>query len=201
MITSAVAVSIQAVSPGSIFACAISAGAPMSCAHRRHGAVVDLAGAYSDRAHERHHEDLAVADLAGSRALAERVDGRLDEVLRHRDLAADLVGEAHLHGRAAVGLDTLELAAVTLHAADRDTSYLGPVERLQHVVDLLRPDDADHELHGPAPFASAHSSAPAAAYVLPRGAIASPQGRRESYLSRRLCGRYPTRASARSSAG
>src|SRR4051795_7428852 len=107
MITSAVAMSIHAVSPLSIFACAIRV--LMSRAHRGHGAVVDLAGAYADRAHERHHEDLAVAHLARTPALADRVDGRLHEVLRHGDLHAHLVGEAHLHGGAAVGLDALEL--------------------------------------------------------------------------------------------
>src|SRR3954469_4925272 len=150
MITSAVAVSIQAVSPVSTFACAIRV--PMSGTHRRHGAVVDLAGADPDRAHERDDEDLAVANLAGADALADRLDGRLHEVLRHGDLDADLVRKAHLHGRAAVGLDALELATVALHAADRNAAHLGPVERLEHVVDLLRPDDADHELHGLAPF-------------------------------------------------
>src|SRR4051812_32896323 len=107
MITSAVAMSIHAVSPLSIFACAIRV--LMSCAHRGHGAVIDLACAYPDGAHEWHHEDLAVAHLSRAAALADRVDGRLHEVLRHGDLHAHLVGKAHLHGRAAVGLDPLEL--------------------------------------------------------------------------------------------
>src|SRR3954449_11373929 len=198
MITSAVAMSIHAVSPLSIFACAIRV--LMSRAHRGHGAVVDLARAYAHRAHERHHEDLAVARLAGAAALADRVDGRLHEVLRHGDLDADLVRKPHLHGGAAVGLDALELAAVTLHAADRDAAHLGAVERLQHVVDLLRPDDADHELHGLAPLFRARL-APRAGMAVPRGAFASPQGRPESYLRLAICGRYPRAASARSSAG
>ena len=63
------------------------------------------------------------------------------------DLEADLLREPHLHGRAAVGLDPVELAAVALHAAHREPAHLGAVERLQHVVRLLRPDDADHEFH------------------------------------------------------
>src|SRR3954468_5687941 len=171
MITSAVAVSIQAVSPVSTFACAIRV--PMSGTHRRHGAVVDLAGADPDCAHERDDEDLAVADLAGAAALADRVDGRLHEVLRHGDLDPDLVRQAHLHGRAAVGLDALELAAVALHAADRDAAHLRAVERLQHVVHLLRPDDADHELHCALPFFE-HGTAPRAGTAMPRGAIVSP---------------------------
>src|SRR3954468_15447069 len=129
MITSAVAMSIQAVSPVSTFACAISA-VMASCPYGRDCAVVDLAGAYAHRPHERHDEDLAVADLAGAAALADRVDGRLHEVLAHGDLHPDLVGEPHLHGRAAVGLDALELPAVALNAADGDAAHLGSVERL-----------------------------------------------------------------------
>src|SRR3954452_6586114 len=189
MITSAVAVSIHAVSPVSTFACAMSA-VIRSRPHRRDGAMIDLARADPDGSHQRNDEDLAVADLARAGALAERLDGGLDEVLAHGDLAADLVGEPHLHGRATVGLDALELAAVALDAADRDAADLGAVERLQHVVDLLRPDDPDDELHGPAPLFRARL-APRAGMAVPRGAFASPQGRPESYLSRRLSWRYP----------
>ena len=75
------------------------------------------AGADADDPLERHDEDLAVADLAGPRALAERVDRRLDERVGDGDLEAHLLGEPHLHPRAAVGLDAVELAAVALHAA------------------------------------------------------------------------------------
>ena len=58
-----------------------------------------------------------------------------------------LSDEAHLHARAAVRLDAVELAAVALHAAERYPAHLGAVERLEDVVDLVRPDDADDELH------------------------------------------------------
>ena len=71
----------------------------------------------------------------------------LHELVGDGDLEADLLGEAHLHARAAVRLDAVELAAVALHAAQRDPAHLGAVERLEHVVDLVRPDDADDELH------------------------------------------------------
>src|SRR3954453_19357284 len=190
MITSAVATSIHAVSPESTFACAMR-GVIVPRPHGCHGAVVDLAGGYSNGPHERYDEDLAVADLAGAAALADRVDGRLHDVLGHGDLDSDLVREAHLHGRAGVGLDALELAAVALHAADRDAAHLRAVERLEHVVDFLRPDDADHELHGLAPLFRARL-APRAGMAVPRGAFASPQGRRpETYLRSALCGRYP----------
>src|SRR4051812_12076267 len=181
MITSAVAVSIHAVSPVSTFACAMSA-VIRSRPHRRDGAMIDLARADPDGSHQRNDEDLAVADLARAGALAERLDGGLDEVLAHGDLAADLVGEPHLHGRATVGLDALELAAVALDAADRDTADLGAVERLQDVVDLLRPDDADHELHSAAPLSNVDARRERHG-GLPRGAMRPPEGRRETYLS------------------
>src|SRR3954452_13987359 len=189
MITSAVATSIHAVSPESTFACAMRVVIVLR-PHGCHGAVVDLAGAYSNGPHERHHEDLAVAHLARATALADRVDGRLHEVLRHGDLDTNLVREAHLHGRAAVGLDALELAAVALHAADRDAAHLRAVERLQHVVHLLRPDDADHELHCALPFFE-HGTAPRAGTAMPRGAIVSPRRTAEKLPADDLEGQQP----------
>ena len=65
-----------------------------------------------------------------------------------RDLEAHLLGELHLHGRAAIGLDAVELAAVALDPAHREPAHLGAVERLEHVVRLVRPHDRDDELHG-----------------------------------------------------
>ena len=72
----------------------------------------------------------------------------VDEVVGDRDLEPDLVGEADLDRGPAIGLDPVELAAVALDPADRDAAHLGAIERLEHVVGLLRPDDADHQLHG-----------------------------------------------------
>ena len=78
---------------------------------------------------------------------ARACDRRLDEGVGDRDLEADLVGHADLDGRAAVGLDPVELAAVALDVADRDPAHLGAVEGLEHVIRLLRADDPDDELH------------------------------------------------------
>src|SRR5918997_159407 len=75
----------------------------------------------------RNTEDLAVALLPGTRALANRLDRRLDELVGHRDVEADLVGEADLHRGAAIGLNAVELASVALHASDGDPPYLGAV--------------------------------------------------------------------------
>src|SRR6185295_9276600 len=102
--TSAVATSIQAVSP--VFTPGIAAIViPRSPVDRGHGCLVALAGADPYRVLEGNDEDLAVADFAGPRPLAERVDGRLDEVVGDGDLEAHLLREAHLHRRPAVGLD------------------------------------------------------------------------------------------------
>ena len=79
----------------------------------------------------------------------DRVDGRLHEVVRDADLEAHLLGERHLHARAAVVLDVLHLAAVALHAADRQAAHLGVKQRLEHVAQLLGPDDRDDEFHNP----------------------------------------------------
>ena len=64
-------------------------------------------------------------------------------------LEANLLGEAHLHRGATVGLNPLQLTAVTLHAAHRNPPHLSAIERLQYVVGLLRPHDANHEFHCP----------------------------------------------------
>ena len=115
--------------------------------HRGDRAHVGVAGADADRVLQRQDEDLAVADLAGAGALAKGVDGRLDELVGDGDLQPDLVGEPHLDGRAAVGLDPLELTPMSLHATHRDPAHVGAVERLEHIVRLLRPHDADHQFH------------------------------------------------------
>ncbi len=114
-----------------------------------------------------HDEDLAVADLAGLAALAERVDRRLDELLGDRDLEAHLLRQAHLHARAAIGLDALELAAVALHAAHREAAHLGAVEGLEHVVGLVRSDDPDDELHARAAGRSVAARRPRLVMVIP----------------------------------
>ena len=143
--------SIHAVSPvsiGAAVAASTAAARAITQAHRRDGRGVELAGADADDLLDGQDEDLAVADLAGPRALDDRLHGRLDEVVGDADLEAHLLGEPHLHGRAAVGLDAVDLAAVALDARHREAAHLGAVERLEHVVRALRPHDRDHELHG-----------------------------------------------------
>src|SRR6188472_128217 len=81
-----------------------------SFAHRGDRLDVGLPGPDANGALQRDDEDLAVADLAGARAGAERVDGGLHERIGDGDLEADLLREPDLHGGAAVRLDTVELA-------------------------------------------------------------------------------------------
>ena len=143
--TSAPAIIIQAVSPVSTLA-RIERSAIAQAPTGVTAPVVGLAGADAHRALEVDHEDLAVAHLAGAAAVAERVDRRLDEGVGDRDLEANLLGEAHLHGGAAVGLDPLELTAVPLDTTHRYPPHLGAIERLEDVVRLLGANDPDHQL-------------------------------------------------------
>src|SRR6185503_3762711 len=56
----------------------------------RQRGVAGLAGADADRVLHRDHEDLAVADLAGARGLAQRERDLLGERVRHHHFDPDL---------------------------------------------------------------------------------------------------------------
>src|SRR5688500_4547980 len=83
------------------------------------GGAVLFACANAHDTRNRKNEVLAVADITGARAFEDRLDCRIDEVIRNGDFDPYLVGELHLHSRAAIRLDTLHFAAMALHAADR----------------------------------------------------------------------------------
>ena len=137
--------------PGGVAGVDLGGRAASGCrsgAHRRHGAVVGLAGADADRPARagrrrscRRRPRRSARPRRAPRSSARRT---ASETAISKRTFSD---EPHLHGRAAVGLDPVELAAVALHAAHREPAHLGAVERFQHVVRLLRPDDPDHELH------------------------------------------------------
>ena len=93
--------------------------------HRRHGVLILLAGPDAVDLLDRQDHDLAVTNVAGPCRRDDGVDCRLHEVARHADLDPHLLRERHLHGRAAVVLDVLCLAAMALHAADRQPTDLG----------------------------------------------------------------------------
>src|SRR5918994_5127230 len=79
------------------------------------GVAVGLAGADANRPLERRDEDLAVADLAGSRGGRDRLHDAADEIGRDRDLDPHLGEEAHRVFGAAIDLGMALLATVTLH--------------------------------------------------------------------------------------
>src|SRR5690242_6517782 len=76
-----------------------------------------LAGADADGLLDRHHEDLAVADLAGGGGLLDRLDRRFDLRIGDDDLDLDLGQEAHRILRTAVDLGLPLLATESLHLA------------------------------------------------------------------------------------
>src|SRR5579872_7387840 len=110
-------------------------------AHRRYGLLILLAGTDAVDLFHRQHEDLAVADRAGSRGLEDGVDRRLDEMIRHADLQPHLFRQTHLHGRAAVRFHVLAFAAVALDAADADALDVGSVQLFENRVDAIGTDD------------------------------------------------------------
>ena len=111
------------------------------------GPLVDLARADPDDLLDGKDEDLSVSDLSGPGCRRDGRDRRLDEVVRDADLEPHLLGELHLHRRAAVGLHALRLAPVPLDARDRQPLDVSPEERFQDVVHFLGSDDGHDELH------------------------------------------------------
>src|SRR5262245_31714519 len=128
--------------------------------HGRDGLFVLLARSNAEDLLDRHHEDLAVADFSRPRALQHGPDRGFDEVVGHADLEAHLVGELHLHRRAAIGLHVFALAAVPLHAADGETLHFGLVELLEYCSDPVGPDNGYHQFHARPPSAAATAVAP-----------------------------------------
>src|SRR6187401_2057678 len=117
--------------------------------NRRHRVLIFFARTDSDDLFDRQHHDLAVSDFAGVCAQKDGVDRRFHEVIRHADLEPHLFRERHLHAGTAVVLDLLDLAAVALHAADREASNIGVKQRLEDITELLRANHSDDELHNP----------------------------------------------------
>src|SRR5215204_520853 len=136
---------------------------------RRDGVLVFLAGADAHDLLNRHHHDLAVAHFAGARRGDDRVDGRLHEMVGDADLETDFLGERHLDAGAAIILDVLDLAAMPLHAADRQAAYVGVKQRLEHIAQLLGPNDGDDQFHNPPRLSTAIASTALIAIVRSRG--------------------------------
>ena len=82
------------------------------------------------------------------------VDRRLDEVIAHTDLDANLLGQLHAHGGAAVGLDVFRLPAVTLNPRESESTHFRAEERLEDIAQFVGAHDRDHEFHDRPPALS-----------------------------------------------
>src|SRR6476659_4674083 len=122
---------------------------------RRDGRLVLLLRADAVHVLDRDDEDLPITDVARAGAVEDRAHGHLDEGIGHADLEANLLVQLHLHGRTAVGLHRVRLAAVPEHARDGEALHLGPVQALEDVVQLVGADDRDDELHATPPATAA----------------------------------------------
>ena len=93
-------------------------------------------------------EDLAVADLAGARAVLDGLDHAFDQIVGDRYFELDLGQEIdHVFG-AAVQLGVALLAAEALDLGDGNALHADLGQRLAHVVELERLDDGGDQLHG-----------------------------------------------------
>src|SRR6185295_7531040 len=106
-----------------------------------------LAGPYPEHLGDVENKDLSVSHLSSAGAPENGIDGGLHEGLGHPDLQAHLLLQVHFHRSASIGLDSLGLAPVAQHAGDGEPPNLAPVQRLQDLVQAVRPDDGDYQLH------------------------------------------------------
>ena len=106
-----------------------------------------FAGANADRLLDVGHENLAVADAAGLRSLADRVDGALDHVVAEHDLDLHLGQEVDDVFGAAIELGMTLLAAEPLGLRHGDSLQTDFLERFLHLIELERLDDRFDLLH------------------------------------------------------
>src|SRR5690606_7865888 len=163
--TSAVAVSIHAVSPLSRSSTAANAGAaiaaqtPAPSAHlfnvlivillpRSERLVAGLARADSARGLEIGNEDLAVADRARRSRADDRLDRLLDERVRHGRLDLGFRHEVHRVFRSSVQLGMAFLPPESLHLRHREALNARLAQCLADVLELERLDDRRNQFHG-----------------------------------------------------
>src|SRR5205807_2608467 len=118
----------------------------------------------------RQHKDLAVSHLAGARGAHDGPHRGLDEVVGDADLEADLLRQPDLDRGSPVGLHAFQLTAVALNPAHGQPTDLGPIERLEHLADLVRTDNRHDEFHAlastlPRPASRAASASAPSGYT------------------------------------
>ena len=101
-----------------------------------------FAGADADRLLDCGDEDLAVADAAGLRRIADRFDRAVDELVRQHDLDLHLGQEVDDVFGAAIEFGVAFLAAESLGLGDGDALQPNLLQRLLHLVELEWFDDA-----------------------------------------------------------
>src|SRR6476660_3200776 len=93
---------------------------------------------------DRHHEDLAIADLAGSRGFR---DGLVRDFVRDGHLNSNLGHEINLIFGAPVDLGVRLLAAIAYDLGDGHAVDSGGGERFAYRIELEWLDDGCNELH------------------------------------------------------
>ena len=106
-----------------------------------------FAGADADRLLDVGYEDLAVADAAGLRSLADGLDGALDHVVAEHDLDLHLGQEIDDILGAAIEFGVTLLAAESLGLGHGDALQADFLERFLHLIELERLDDRFDLLH------------------------------------------------------
>src|SRR5512132_979003 len=112
------------------------------------GVGTHLAGPDPEHLFDGRHPDLAVADLARASGLRERVDDTRHLLVVAEDLDLDLGDEVDLVLGAPVDLGVPALPPEPLDVGRREPVHAEVLERLLDLVEPVRFDDRDDELHG-----------------------------------------------------
>ena len=113
------------------------------------GIAIAFACSDAHRVIDRCHEDLPVADLAGSRGFRDGLDGLVRDFVRDGHLNSNLGHEINLIFGAPVDLRVALLAAIAYDLGDGHAVDPGARERLSHRSELEWLDDGCNELHEP----------------------------------------------------
>src|SRR6218665_3060316 len=170
--TSAVDVSIQAVSPLSSLGASSAKAAPAVMARMPRlvtarlpaffsvsmfilsipfleRVAVGFAGGDANDLLERRDEDLSVADLAGLRLRGDRVDHRVEHLALHRHFDFELGQKAHGVFRAAIDFRMPLLPPIAFDLSHRHALNAERRKRLTHFIELEGFDDRRNKLHLP----------------------------------------------------
>src|SRR5512132_617937 len=107
-----------------------------------------LAGPDPEHLFDGRHPDLAVADLAGAGGLRERVDDAVHLLVVAKHLDLDLRDEVDLVLGAPVDLGVPALPPEPLDVGRGEPVHAQVLQRLLDLVEPMRFDDRDDELHG-----------------------------------------------------